>query len=165
MPSLNSGGRLGAVGHHARSVRICHSHGRLDKTMAIIDTLFVVHTTRNVANAGTDAAFELAITGVQMHPVKRPFPDLPHNERERGRTDSYHFDLTGENVDTARGLRFYMRMLGNSGDGWLPRSIFVIGAGPRIAPMVIGWHPDWPRNGWFDTNEPPHPPEHEIGRT
>lgn len=137
--------------------------------MALITTIFVIHTTRNETNANTDAAFDLRLTWVGMDPndPRRAirFPDLPHNERERGRTDIYKFDVSGANgqgINTS-GLRVYMRMLGNAGDGWLPRSIFVLGAGPRTAPMVLGWHPDWSRNDWFDTNEPQ--PERRISNT
>ncbi|OHU52345.1 hypothetical protein BKG82_18955 [Mycobacteroides chelonae] len=135
--------------------------------MAFITTIIVVHTTRNVTNANTDAAFELRLRwlGMDQNDPRRAirFPDLPYDERERGRTDMYKFDVSGANgqgVNTANGLQIFMRMLGNAGDGWLPKSIFVLGSGPRTKPIVLGWYSSWSRDDWFDTDEPQ--PEHLI---
>jgi hypothetical protein len=128
--------------------------------MARISGLTIIHTTAYDDDADTDADFQLQ--------VARPggdllltFPDLPHDEREGGRTDQYFFDLSGENVDSdAPGFQVIMRIL--SSDGWLPSSIFVIGHTPDGGNVVLGSHPTW-TEGWFDSgDDPAGPAEHAI---
>ncbi|MDA2895512.1 hypothetical protein PDG61_31730 [Mycolicibacterium sp. BiH015] len=126
-----------------------------------------MHTTRNVADAGTDAAFHLYLTWVDdggRVSLTLPFPDLAHNERERGRTDYYRFNVSGKGVDTSRSLQIYMTML-NSVDGWLPSSLFVIGRTTAGQFLVLGAHPNWPSDTWFDTNEPNSEAGHLIAYT
>ena len=127
--------------------------------MARISGLTIIHTTA-YDDADTDADFQLQ--------VARPggdllltFPDLPHDEREGGRTDQYFFDLSGEIVDSdAPGFQVIMRIL--SSDGWLPSSIFVIGHTPDGGNVVLGSHPTW-TEGWFDSgDDPAGPAEHAI---
>jgi hypothetical protein len=91
-----------------------------------LNTIFVIHTTKNVANAGTDASFELQIERFGAPTVKLRFPDLPHNERERGRTDSYRFEVSRRRIGSDQSFEIFMQML-DTNDGWLPESLFVIG--------------------------------------
>ncbi|WP_179475801.1 hypothetical protein [Mycolicibacterium vinylchloridicum] len=132
--------------------------------MAKINKLFVVHTTKNIANAGTDADFQLYIHRFGAKPLALIFPDLPYNERERGRTDFYRFNVSRKSIYTERSLRIYMTML-NSSDGWLPESIFLIGETSTGESVVLGSHPDWPSDLWFDTNEPGSQAGHLIAYT
>ncbi|MDT5124788.1 MAG: hypothetical protein QOH54_432 [Mycobacterium sp.] len=129
--------------------------------MAQVNTIFVVHTTKNAANAGTDASFELEIQRFGAGVVDLRFPDLPHNERERGRTDSYRFDVSRYRIDTGN-LRIYMQML-DTNDGWLPESLFVIGITATGGHLLLGSHPFWPSDDWFDRNDPRYPAKRLIG--
>ena len=137
--------------------------------MAKLNSLFVVHTTKNVANAETDADFHLFITvAVPVDDAHRSvtllFPDQPHDERERGRTDSYRFDVSHEHLYTERGLTIWMTML-NGTDGWLPKSVFLIGVTDSGESRVLGGHPDWPSGQWFDRGDPAHDAGYVIART
>jgi hypothetical protein len=67
------------------------SHNIEEMAMAQINVIYVVHTTRNVGNAQTAADFELIVTRPGGD-LRRPFPELRHNERERGLTDSYQIE-------------------------------------------------------------------------
>ena len=116
--------------------------------MTQINGLTIIQTTADKEDAETDADFQLQVT--------RPggdllvtFPDLPHDERERGRTDQYFFDLTGKNVNTSvDNFQVIMRIL--SDDGWLPSSIFVLGHPLAGQTFVLGSHPTW-TDGSFDS--------------
>ena len=123
--------------------------------MVQINTLFVVHTTsRSMPDARTDANFELQIVRPGDDPdFKRLFPDLPHNEREAGRTDCYRFDVSKDNIDSR--MTMYMEMV-DTNDGWLPSSLFVIGIVPDGTGRLLGTHPRWPNTSWFDRNDPPY---------
>jgi len=128
--------------------------------MPRITGLTVINTTADEDDAETDADFQLQIArpGGDLLFTE---PDLPHDERERGRTDQYFYDLSGENVDSdAPGFQIIMRIL--SSDGWLPSSIFVIGHTPSAGNVVLGSHPTW-TDGWFDSgDDAAGPAEHVI---
>ncbi|MBF6341132.1 hypothetical protein IU450_35385 [Nocardia abscessus] len=127
--------------------------------MVQVNTIFVVHTTKNERTADTDANFDLQIERPGEDLVLR-FPELPHDERARGRTDSYRFDVSGANIDHAN-LRIHMKMIDTS-DGWLPESIFVIGITPSAAHVLLGSHPNWPATGWFDRGDNPAGPSKHL---
>jgi hypothetical protein len=122
--------------------------------------LTVINTTADEDDADTDADFQLQIARLGQDLVLTE-PDLPHDERERGRTDQYFYDLSGQGVDSdAPGFQITMRIL--SSDGWLPSSIFVIGHTPNAGNVVLGSHPTW-TDGWFDSgDDPAGPVEHVI---
>lgn len=127
--------------------------------MARIIGMTIIQTTADQDDAGTDGGFQLQIAGPGGD-VLRTFPDLPHDERERGRTDQYFFDLSGENVDSnGPGFQVIMRTL--SDDGWLPASIFVIGHTPDGQSVVVGSHPTW-NDGWFDSGSDAAGPEQHV---
>lgn len=135
-----------------------------------LDTIIVVHTTKNVPDAGTNADFALEIERVSgvdgrgqllVDRITLPFPDLPHDERERGRTDSYEFEVSGRGLGRDRPADIYMHML-NTEDGWLPESLFLIGIGSGFGHAVLGSHPSW-NDGWFDRNDPDALSRHRIG--
>jgi hypothetical protein len=116
--------------------------------------LVVIHTTSPVTNAQTNALFKLLLVDATGKEVRLDFPTLPHNERERGRTDQYRFDLTG------LGIPFHSESLGPkqigfsilSGDAWLPSSVFVVGFPFSGSPMLLVGHTNWPDDGWFSTD-------------
>ena len=128
--------------------------------MAQINGLTIIQTTADESDAGTDGSFQLQV-GKPGADVVRSFPDLPYDERERGRTDRYFFDLSGEDVDSdAPDFEIGIRTLSN--DGWLPSSIFVIGHTSDSRSVVLGSHPTW-TDGWFDSgSDAAGPPYHVV---
>jgi hypothetical protein len=53
----------------------------------------------------------------------------------------------------------------NGTDGWLPESLFLIGVTDRGESRLLGGHPDWPSNRWFDIGDPAHDAGYVIART
>jgi len=114
-----------------------------------------VHTTSRKEDAGTDEGFNLIIRSV-LHPeivvgTKR-FPDLPHDERESGRTDEYEFDVEGLGIDMS-GVNhgnICIEILGD--DAWLPRSIWVMGEDVEGTRQLLVGLPRWPDDLWFSTD-------------
>lgn len=119
-----------------------------------LNTIIAIHTTSTATDAQTDASFRLNI----RHPTEPgkfnhlDFLPHPHNERERGRTDEYRFDVIGlgyNDMDFLKG-KHIVSMTILSGDAWLPSSIWVIGVPNSGAPELLMSHPGWGR--WFSTN-------------
>jgi hypothetical protein len=128
--------------------------------MPQLNRIFVTHTTADESDAGSDADFQLRIR-MPGDDVIRDFPDLPHDERERGRTDFYEFDVSGDNVNSDDPVfRITMKMI-NTDDGWLPQSIFVIGETTTGGIVTLGAHPQW-SDGWFDRGSDAAGPEEHV---
>jgi hypothetical protein len=124
--------------------------------MATLQTLWVIHTTSNVADSDTDEGFELVIRGT-INPgaiaARIRFPNLPHDERERGRTDEYRFQLLKFDINMF-GLsesEFCIRILGD--DAWLPASIWIIGQDIVGRRELLASIPNWPADLKFSTDE------------
>lgn len=124
--------------------------------MAMLRTLWVLHTTSTKDDAGTDEGFELVIHS-QINPNAivgtLRFPDLPPDERERGRTDEYRFDASDLGVEMF-GLdedNFCIQILGE--DAWLPGSIWVIGQDVEGRRELLASVPSWPEDLWFSEDE------------
>ena len=126
--------------------------------MAKLRTLWVIHTTANVANADTEDQFDLVIRA-SPNPnfeARFHFPNLPNpDERERARTDEYRFNVESidANMELVDGNDMAIETLGS--DAWLPSTVWVIGedvAGQRK--LLVGI-PKWPSNRWWskDTSE------------
>ena len=116
--------------------------------MAVLETVYVVHTTSAEAESDTDDGFVLLIpaTGKQDTPsgfIKRmDFPRQPHDNRERGRTDYYEFDVGGLGVEhkEARG-KFAIETKGK--DAWRPSSIWILGKLRNGRFRILGANPRW----------------------
>ena len=121
--------------------------------MPQLSHLTVIHTTSPQSNAQTNALFKLVLVDAMGKKVTLDFPKLPHNERERGRTDEYRFDLTGLETpfhsETLGPEQIGMRIL--SGDAWLPGSLWVIGLPFSGSPLLLVGRPGWPSDQWFST--------------
>ena len=124
--------------------------------MAKLRFLYVIHTTANVEDAGTDAGFDLVVFS-QVNPEAElgefRFPDLPADERERGRTDEYRFDVSsldvnmfGQGPDT---LAIRMR---SDDANWLPSTIWVIGEDVEGTRELLVGLPNWPSSLWWSTD-------------
>jgi hypothetical protein len=128
--------------------------------MAQINGLTIIHTTANVVDAGCDSRFQLQVV-TPGGDVVRDFPSLPHDERERGRTDQYFFNLSGAGVDSDTPV-FQVRMMILDHDGWLPSSIFVIGHRPGGGTVLLGSHPTWKKGSFDSGNNAGGPAQHVI---
>jgi hypothetical protein len=120
--------------------------------MATLKYLWVIHTTSTSTDAGTDDGFELQVRSPinpQALIAQLRFPDLPHDERERGRTDEYRFDMREFNVNMSgfREANFSIVTLGTN--AWLPASIWVIGQDVEGTRRLLASVPRWPSNLWF----------------
>ena len=122
--------------------------------MAILERVWVTHTTSTDAEANTGAAFSLEISG-NNQVANLDFPDLPHDERERGRTDQYEFDLRNWEIDHEDVLPGNVRLTirgGEGGNAWLPQSIWVMGRTVDGQYHLLVARPDWPATAWFSTD-------------
>ncbi len=128
--------------------------------MPQLNAIRVIQTTADETDADTDADFQLQIfkpSGDEL----LDFPDLPHDEREKGRTDRYRFDVSGLGVnsdDPSFGLA--IRMV-SSTDGWLPASIEVLGETTTGGTVVLGSHDPWTA-GWFDRGSNAAGPDRHV---
>jgi PLAT/LH2 domain len=125
--------------------------------MADLNRIFVIHTTADEDDANSDGNFELV--------VSRPngdlflFLDTPdYDDRERGDTDQYEFDVSNEGVTTDSVLSIRMT---STDDGWLLKSVWAIGQTVAGSFEVLAAHPVW-ENGWFDRGDPATPDTHQI---
>jgi hypothetical protein len=121
--------------------------------MPTVQTIWVVHTTSTRTNADTDGGFTLIINGISGDQVAAlQFPDLPHDERERGRTDEYRFaDLSrfrilSESIDDNT---FCIRA--RSDDAWLPKTVWIIGQTEEGDYTLLAGDGSWPTDQWFST--------------
>ena len=122
--------------------------------------IWIIHTTSQIQNADTEDKFRLDIahpTIPQELLLSLPFPDLPSpDERERGVTEQYKFDLTvaegSINTDLAAS-DIRITILGN--DAWLPDSVWAIGEDVHGIRGLLAGVPNWPtgvHTGWFSTD-------------
>jgi hypothetical protein len=129
--------------------------------MPKLDTVTVIHTTaHDDPNAKSEASFELEI-GRPGSNFRDNFP--PHmGNRETGRTAVYTFNVRNQRIDSDHGeFVVIMRMVDPSRDGWLPRSIYVIGQSSTGETILLGDHPEW--GEWFDRGDDAvGPEEHTI---
>ena len=116
--------------------------------MADLKNIYILHTTSTKDDANTDADFELiaALPGRDYREAFTEWPANGHNEREKGRTDEYRFNVSGRGVKTNSELNIRMT---STNDGWLPESMWVIGETTSGKFEVLGHHPKW-NKGWFD---------------
>lgn len=123
--------------------------------MVDIRRLWVITTTANVKDAGTDDKFDLVIRAAPNpnFQARFHFPDLPNpDERERARTDEYPFNVESLNVsmDLITGNTLSIEILGS--DAWLPSSIWVIGEDINRTRKLLVGIPQWPASRWWSTD-------------
>jgi len=118
--------------------------------MAILERVWVIHTTSRQAEAGTDARFSLEIQ-TRSQRFAPNFPRLPHDERNRGRTDQYEFDLRDVEIDHEDVEPGNIRITILGRDRWLPESIWIVGRDRNGGFHLLVARPAWPSNAWFST--------------
>ena len=124
--------------------------------MARLRKLWITHTTADVADAGTDDKVFLhlprggKVDDVVGHVIK--FPDPPHDERERNRTDEYEIDVSMLRVDESDLLPLNSGSIQISIDGsdaWLPKTLRVVGETETGKRVLLVHIPRWPSNRKF----------------
>ena len=125
--------------------------------MALLDHLWVIQTTSTKADADTEDSFRFGLLFTQPNPqfeIWLNFPDLPHDERERGRTDQYRFNIDQSATPMAMELlqSRNFAIATNGSDAWLPESIWVIGQDVSRGRRLLVGIPSWPSNLWFSTD-------------
>lgn len=119
--------------------------------MARLRRVIVTHTTADVPNANTGAHFDLQLFKDGALRWQEEFPDHPYDERERGRTDQYEFNILQADLDTEDAYRIRMKMKTTS-NAWLPKSIWAIGETEFGEWVVLAANPNWnfASDRWFD---------------
>jgi hypothetical protein len=117
--------------------------------MARLDHFWVIHTTSTQDDADTEDGFRLGLRFTQPNPefvIWLDFPDLSHDEREKGRTDQYRFNIVESETPIAMELlqarNFIIATKGS--DAWLPDSIWIIGQDVNRARRLLVGIPRWP---------------------
>lgn len=118
--------------------------------MATLQKLWVIHTTADVNDAASNYRFTLEVQTREQR-FTRDFPDLSHDERNRGRTDQYEFDLRDQEIDHREVTPGNIRITSRAEDAWLPEGFWVIGQDVNAAFHLLVSRPDWPSNAWFGT--------------
>jgi hypothetical protein len=116
--------------------------------MADVQKIFILHTTADEKDAESDAEFQLIIEKPTLD-LTMDFPTFDHDERERGRTDEYVFDVSGEGVTTESKIRIKMT---TTEDGWLPKTMWAIGQTREGTFELLAAHSEW-AEGWFDRGD------------
>src|SRR5829696_806334 len=117
--------------------------------MPKLKNILVAHTTHSKEeDARSTADFTLEIAKGSGTPVSKTFPKdkncLHRNEpaRQPGQLDLYQFDVSADNVNSDEpGFRITMKI--QSGDPWLPQSIFILGHTDIGQIVLLGYHPQW----------------------
>jgi len=120
--------------------------------MAVIEDLWVIHTTSQETQANTNDNFSLQIQSQGQRAVL-VFPDLEHNERELGRTDEYHFDLRDWEFDDEMIQPGEIEMITHGSNRWLPSSFWVISRNVNDEYRILIVNLNWPQNAYF-SNDP-----------
>jgi hypothetical protein len=132
--------------------------------MPLLKRIFVIHTTADEDDAETDANFQIQVVtpgGDFIQTFPEPITGSDHNQRERGRTDEYEFNVEGKGVDTQDSVfEIRMRMISTT-DGWLPTRIWVLGETRENQIIVVAAHPEW-QGGWFDRGDDAAGPEEHV---
>jgi hypothetical protein len=138
--------------------------------MPKLNKIVVIHTTaKNPANAASTAKFTLEIEkALPDREVTKRFENRcpsQMKERDPGVLDIYQFDVSRDNVDSDAegfGINMSINSSGSPGDGWLPRSILVLGQATTGELIPLGDNYEW-GDRWFDIGEDAAgPPAHKI---
>lgn len=135
--------------------------------MADLDHFWMIYTTSTKSDADTEGSFRLGLLFTQPNinfEIWLNFPDLPHDERERGRTDQYRFNIVERETPISMNLlqprNFVIETTGN--DAWLPDSIWIIGEDVNSNRELLVGIPRWPSNLWFSTDPSEGSPQHSL---
>lgn len=124
------------------------------QTIEYIAQLTVTHTTSTVANAGTNDLFDLLVRSTSGASCPRPFPKLPYDEREPGKTDTYTFDVSDCKLVLSQVHAQTIFIRTNGTNAWLPSKIMVVAKTTATATFPTGRQITlanhvWPGTSWF----------------
>ncbi len=136
--------------------------------MATLDMFWVIHTTSILAQADTeDHQFKLGIRHVFPNPdfeLWLNFPTPSYDDRERGRTDQYRFNIDQNEIkipmESLNPSKFVISTGGR--DAWLPESIWIIGRDVNRNHRLLVAIPFWPSTLWFSQDESEGKPQHSL---
>jgi hypothetical protein len=80
------------------------------------------------------------------------FPDLPHDEREKERTDPYVFNVSKVPISTGEVASNTFCFRAHGDDAWLPESVWIIGLTVEGELRLLA-EPNWPANQWLSTDK------------
>lgn len=115
--------------------------------MTRISKLHVLHRTSGGSHNQTDGKILLQIHANNTI-YKRDISYLPHDERERNRTDHYKLDVYDLNISDTSTIDFKFET--QSTDGWLPASAYVISYNVDGKCKLLAGDESWSSNGWLD---------------
>jgi hypothetical protein len=111
-------------------------------------SISIEHQTSSKNNADTNDNFDLYIyNNICGGSIEMRFPDNPGDDREKGNTDRYSFDVSGYNIN-ADFFQIAIANLGN--DGWLPSKIKVTYTTQDGLAHTYANIDPWPNNKYFD---------------
>lgn len=129
-----------------------------------VSTIIIDHTTSKTSNANADGKFALYIyNNICGGSIELEFPDNPGDDREKGKTDIYTFNVDGYNVNADT---FALAIANNGTDGWLPSKIGVSYTTQDQATHTYANINPWPTDKWFDGDDEfchPIPKDRNLG--
>ena len=114
-----------------------------------VTSIKVIQRTADVGYAATNDDFRFAIS-TPAATCNGSFPNLPSDERERGKTDTYSLNVSSCNLDKSlvTAQSFSIVTLGHN--AWLPSNFCVqVTAGGTQSTIADG---SWPTLDWFSTD-------------
>ncbi|WP_320773577.1 hypothetical protein [Streptomyces sp. CRN 30] len=127
--------------------------------MANLDMFWLIHTTSVLENSDTEdkTSYRLIFTpGPQPDaPLFLPFPRPLYDDREKGRTDQFRFNIDQSKIAVSlTSLHPSNFTIITSGkDMWLPESIWLIGRDVNGGHRLIVSRPFWPSHLKFSEEE------------
>src|SRR4051812_41511943 len=127
--------------------------------MATLDMFWLIHTTSVLSNADTeDKAFFLFLIHTFPNPqfeLVMPFPKPSYDDRERGRTDQFRFNVDQSQfqipIENLSPSNFVIETSGS--DMWLPESIWIVGRDVNRNHRLLVAIPFWPSHLRFSQDE------------
>jgi hypothetical protein len=136
--------------------------------MATLDMFWVIHTTSVLAEADTeDRGFQLGIRRVFPNPnfeLWLDFPTPSYDDRERGRTDQYRFNIDQNEFQIPMEAlnRSNFAIFTDGRDAWLPESIWIIGRDVNRRHRLLVDRPFWDSTLWFSQDQSEGQPLHWL---
>lgn len=127
--------------------------------MATLDMFWLIHTTSVLSQADTeDKAFTLIVREAFPNPEFQLFLQFPkpsYDDRERGRTDQFRFNIDQSqfkiNMGSLSPRNFVIATAGS--DMWLPESIWIVGRDVNRDHRLLVAIPFWPSHLRFSQQE------------
>jgi hypothetical protein len=136
--------------------------------MAATHFIWVIHTTSVLEDTDTEDRFSLGLRRVFPNPnfeLWLDFPKPSYDDRERGRTDQYRFNLSQSSeteipMESLNPSKFMILTKGS--DAWLPESIWIIGQDVNRSRRLLVAIPFWPSTLWFSKDESEGKPQRSL---